>query len=613
MMMVRWWAVFFIAGVFAPCNPVSTFIPILIIVIDQWRDKSLVDLLFFPSTIRESGDQRLQAVRIRDFILISSTGIIVMSAAGSTFIVSDFENRDFKTEKCLKTSLSAYEHGSYVMNPIRLSGNIAGRSISGLRAHFQRRINSPGIDHKTGQILRALLLAERDGIDDGLYEKFRFLGIAHFLALSGLHLGIIAVSVSLILNLICPQRGAREIILFCSLIIYMAVVRYPHSLLRAVSLYAFFRMFRYFGIRSSLEDALIAGSLLLVSINPALLFSKGYQLSFLAVSAISLIAIPFTDRLGRYMPSIKKRKYAGFLISAVTVTVSIQIFTMPVILEYFGRVPLISPAANLLFILPISAILHLGLIHLILPLAVTGYTTAPLLRHISHLLYSMPAFLLKPPQYAILKGQIENTSYCAGLLFLIFFLGKGCRKRKTVLISSLLCFLFSFTAGVLNGRSNQRLMNPDSSWNYTFGKKGITHHIGESRIVVIDRGVSFSTMEKYIRSLWGDGVSKVDVIIITSGTLNGKRGLSLLINRMKPERVYCSPFIEEGISELIGSEVSWKTRIVPVDSTVTLSGRSMKITILPPGQRLRPGVRTDAGSSGIEYLIEYQNIPYDNN
>ncbi|TFG89319.1 MAG: hypothetical protein E4H16_03800 [Candidatus Atribacteria bacterium] len=415
---------------------------------------------------------------------------------------------------------------------------------------------------------------------------------------------MIAVSFSMLLKFLCPLRVMRELILYAILIVYIAIVRYPHSLLRAISLYTSFRIFRYFGIRSSLEDALVAGSLLLISIQPDILFSKGYQLSFLAVSAIALVAVPFTKTIRISMPWIKKRKCAELLISAVTVTVSIQVFTLPVILEYFGRVPLISPAANLLFILPVTVSLHLGLLQVILPSIITGYTVAPVLRHLSLLLSKMPAFLLKSPQPAILKGDIENMSYCAGLLFLIIALGNKCAKRKVIFIFSVLCFLSSFTTGALNGKVNQRLLNSDPGRSRFLDTNGITQYIGENKIVIMEKTVSFSRMERYIRTLWGAGISEIDILIITPGILNSRRGISLLIKRMGTKRVYCSPYIKQHISEMIDNEISWKVEVEAVDSIVTLKESFGTIKIIPPAYRLKPGVRIDAAVSGIKYKIE---------
>ena len=58
---------------------------------------------------------------------------------------------------------------------------------------------------------------------------------------------------------------------------------------------------------------------------------------------------------------------------------------------------------------------------------------------------------------------------------------------------------------------------------------------------------------------------------------------------------------------MIESEISWEVDVEAVDSTIILRESFGKIRIIPPRYRLKPGVRSDAGISGIEYSIEYQN------
>ena len=184
--MVRWWAVFFIVGVFSPCDPILCFIPIFIIAMDQCRGKPLIYLLFFPSLIEKYGDHSLQTARMRDFILISATGIIVMSAAGTSFIVSVSENQSSRIEKDRERSISADKNRSYTSNLIHRCGKIAERPIAAVSSHFHKHINDPGIDIRTRQILRALLMAERDGIDDELYASSKYYAADAFIT-SELH------------------------------------------------------------------------------------------------------------------------------------------------------------------------------------------------------------------------------------------------------------------------------------------------------------------------------------------------------------------------------------------------------------------------------------------
>ncbi len=597
--MIRWWAVFFMAGIFCSCTPVSCFIPIFILAASQSRRRPLSGRLLFPAPAPKYGDNTLICGRIRDFILISVTGTIVMSAANISFAggisgrggIGRSNNREISTPDCRDLA--------DLRELTDRCRKMARAPVDRIRARFVRHIDDPSIDARTNHIMRALLLADRKRIDRRFYEKIRYLGVSHFLALSGLHLGIIAVSASVILNAALRGKGSRDIILFFVLMTYSAVAGHPHSLIRAVSLYAASRIFRCLGIGTSLEDALLAGSLIVISADPSLIFSKGYQLSFLAVSAISVVAIPLIDLLYRYAPLIKRRKFLALPVSAVIVTVSVQIFTLPVVLEYFGRAPLISSLSNITFLLPVSAILHLGLLQVILPLSVARVTTAPALRILTRILESVTDFLLEMPQPGVVKGDIENLGYFAGIALLTACLCKRCGKRKLLFSLSLLFFSFSFSAG----------SGGPGYGNNTIDPEGIATLTGDQRITIIEKSIYFSAMERYVTGLWRSGIHKVEVVIYTPGILWGRSGLDLLVRRMRSDVVYCSPYIAQNITEM-AEKKGWGGIIIsPVDTNLVLSGSFGEITLVAPEKHPVPGARIDSGEAGISFLVENHHSP----
>ncbi|MBN2069862.1 MAG: ComEC/Rec2 family competence protein [Candidatus Krumholzibacteriota bacterium] len=602
--MVRWWAVFFIAGIFFSGSALSAFYFSVLLVIDQFRKKPFTDILFAIDAA--AGPVGIRTRLARDFIIISSTSLIVFSASDTISLFSAAGHtrpeETFRADKVIEAAGSKDTDG-WLENAGTLSG--IERSISRARKILSGRIDHPHLDTKARQLLRTLLLAERRAVEYSLLEEYRFIGISHFLALSGLHLGIITISFSFILRICLRSRPAREIALFTALAAYVVLAGCPHSLLRAFSLFASFRIFRYSGIKCTLDDALITGSFLLLTVKPELILSTGYQLSFMAVSAIAFIAFPALQITERYLPAVMKKNCIKYLFSAVTITISIQIFTLPLILEYFGRIPLISVAANLLLILPVTAILHLGLLLIILPPALSRYTVVPLIGYLSRIMTETPSFLSSVGRHAIIRGSIEPSTFAAGVIFLILSLKKRSGGKKGIVILSIFSFTFSVAAGAMGGRAINPLSSSHGGSSLVKADDGVIECFGEKRMIIIEKKITFRSAERYMTDLWKRGVPAIDIVIYTPGSLADPRGLDLLLRRMKVREIFCSPYLEGTIRPMTRKGSKEDLKVSAVDSFIVLRGNNAMIEIAPPSLfPLKKGERLSVEDSGISFSIK---------
>ncbi len=176
------------------------------------------------------------------------------------------------------------------------------------RARVSRRLASR-LPPETRPIARALLLAERDDVPGAVRARFAEAGLAHLLAISGLHVGLIAAAVMLALApLLGPARaalGAAGLIA-----VYVAMIGAPPSAVRASLLLAGWAGARARGLPARPWDLLAAAALLAVVADPLVLVEPGFQLSFAGFAGLGA-GIDFGRRFGDAMARIGRVRWFG--------------------------------------------------------------------------------------------------------------------------------------------------------------------------------------------------------------------------------------------------------------------------------------------------------------
>lgn len=153
-------------------------------------------------------------------------------------------------------------------------------------------------------IFQAILLGDKSGLSEELRERFQDNGIAHILAVSGLHVSLIGMSVYSALRFWGISYGWAGLGASALLTFYGLVTGFGASVFRAVFMVEVSCLAAYLGRSYDLLSALSLSLILQAWQSPYLLFSAGLQLSYGAVAAIGLE----TERLPE---SGKKEKRAG--------------------------------------------------------------------------------------------------------------------------------------------------------------------------------------------------------------------------------------------------------------------------------------------------------------
>lgn len=183
-------------------------------------------------------------------------------------------------------------------------------------------VNSP-IDGDTAAFLLAVILGERHFLDQGTLESYRSLGVAHVLALSGLHVGVLA---SLFAFLIWPirllphYRGIRVILLLGAVWLYTVVCGMGDSILRAAIMLSVYYLSGLLQRSYYPTNALLLAITIILSVNPSSLFSPGFQLSVAAVFSI-IIFSPIVPK------QLKKHPVRFFLANMLVLPIAAMLGT----------------------------------------------------------------------------------------------------------------------------------------------------------------------------------------------------------------------------------------------------------------------------------------------
>ena len=228
---------------------------------------------------------------------------------------------------------------------------------------------------KSAGFLRAVLFGDRQGLDEDMYDQYRRNGIAHILAISGLHAAVLGLSLYGLLR----KRGlgflASGLISSAFLILYSLLTGSGTGVVRASVMLLLSFLASCLGRTYDLRSAACFAAVVLLLASPHELFQCGFQLSFLAVLAIGG---PAETLLKALFPDRKKAR--GSVGEAVTVSLTVMLVTLPVIAYWFFSVPVYSFLLNLLVIPLMSCILWSGLAALALLMAAAEGPASGMLR-----------------------------------------------------------------------------------------------------------------------------------------------------------------------------------------------------------------------------------------
>lgn len=237
-----------------------------------------------------------------------------------------------------------------------------GLSLYGLAARFNHRMAQTLRDvcgEEAGQLASAVLLGMRDEVPDEEQEQFRRLGIAHILSVSGFHVGVLVALLALLMMPV-KHRRLRMALTLPMLLAYAFLTGGNAPAVRAVLLWALVCWGRIRHKRVLMLYVLCASAMIQLMFAPAQLFSASFQMTYGVMAAICGITAQTAPN------AQKKRGWKGKILSLLSVSAAAQFGVLLPELYWFGRVPLLGIAVNVLLVAGMNVLLLLDWVTLLL-------------------------------------------------------------------------------------------------------------------------------------------------------------------------------------------------------------------------------------------------------
>jgi competence protein ComEC len=241
----------------------------------------------------------------------------------------------------------------------RAAADVRGRARAALVSHV--------LAGPEQALVRAMVLGDRQAVDDDTADAFRAAGTYHVLAISGAQVAFLATLLAFLLRRVgCPPLPTA-VALSLALLFYAELVGGDIPVARATAMAVVVLAGRALDLKADVVNLLALAALLLIAHRPSAVADVGFQLSFAATLGIVVLASRMMARWPRWPLRLE---------AAVAASLSAQLVLLPLLILHFHR---LAPAALLLNLaaVPLSAaVLVTGLL---VPLAaVLAPPVAPL-------------------------------------------------------------------------------------------------------------------------------------------------------------------------------------------------------------------------------------------
>lgn len=336
--------------------------------------------------------------------------------------------------------------------------------ILALRKNWETWLSSAPPKFTTGGgLLAAMILGEREFLTPEQEETFLSAGAMHLFAVSGLHVMIVGLTLDQLLKLLRLPFFRRRLIAIAFVGLYVAVIGFSPSALRAFSIMALYYLASILPRPVKPMPVILSSALLTLVINPAQLYSIGFQLSYSVVISIINFGLPLIELVHNRWPSYSlsieadlsdrqrcqrwlKRKF----VESVCISISATLGSAPLIILHFG---LWTPGAIILnaFLVPIATLVVGCGVVIILTNSFgigffAGFAAYPawllisIMEHLSFAAIQLPGF------YTELRWISPTLAYTALISFLILLIiapKKGAAYSRTLYLGGITIFLLS--------------------------------------------------------------------------------------------------------------------------------------------------------------------------
>ena len=384
----------------------------------------------------------------------------------------------------------------------------------------------------TSVFARALLIGDTSDLDYETKTDFTVSGIRHIVAVSGLHVSILFSLV----NLSSLRKRFLSVLMgFPVLALFAAMTGFTPSVCRACIMSGLMMAASLFNREYDGPTALSFAGLLLLLVNPLVIASVSYQLSFASVAGIFLFSTGIRTWILSLAPGKKAGKLRNYFAVSVSITLGATVMTVPLCALYFGTVSLAAVLTNLL-VLWVIGFLFYGLILLCLlgsfwtgGAVILGKALSVLIRYVLLTAGCIAKFPLSAV-YTRSPYIVFWLVFVYGLLA-VFLLSKNRKPLQLgccAVLGLCLALLASWTEPMLD---DLRFTVLDVGQ----GQCLLLQSEGKNFLVDCGGSTDAAAADAAAETLLSQGISRIDALILTHHDRDHAGGVGNLLSRVEAE------------------------------------------------------------------------------
>ncbi|AJW63744.1 ComEC family competence protein [Elizabethkingia miricola] len=354
----------------------------------------------------------------------------------------------FNYQKYMLRNNVAYQIYSKEEPVASVKNTLLADKVKQIRLDVLQRIDNSSLSTESRDFLKGIILADRTDMDAGVSSDFTKTGLVHFLAISGTHMVIIFWLLMIVLKRSTPLKF-KNIAVIISLIliwVFAVFIDYGSSVVRSCLMLTFYYVMVLLQRKPDLLHSMALSGLIILIADTQQLFDIGFQLSFLAVFGIYWLNRPILNCLPKARNNIH-----DFFLQVVSITLSAQLITLPLILYYFHQFSLVSVIANLV-VVPLSEIIIVFSLLMVFVLNFFGdvfvinFLYDQLIIHLLKIIhfFAQADFLF----FEDIPMSLSEVILLFVLLYLLRFLIKERGNKRVLQFCFVVCFFFLLRLGL---------------------------------------------------------------------------------------------------------------------------------------------------------------------
>jgi len=447
-------------------------------------------------------------------------------------------------------------------------------------------------------LVAALVLARREGLDRDLRDAFAASGVAHLLAISGFHVGVIAALLLGVLRAGGMGRRRAGLAAVVGAAAYVAVIGFPDAACRAVLIMVLVIGSRARGYPSSRWGPLAAAALILLLLDPRRLASAGFQLSFAGAGGLVAWSRPLADTIERAVSTRFGRRPPRAVVTAISAGVAATVATLPVVAWHFERVSLVgipvTLAATPLVSLALPGALATLLLDVVAPEAARFLADGVAL--LLDGLMGMATHAARPTWATTFTGRTTVVACLVGVLLATLLArrpGVGARARRALVSIYCVAALLAWPTLVAVGHRGDFEL-----WMIDVGQgDAIALRTPRGRWMLVDAGPPAegdSRGHPVVRALRSRGIRRLAALVITHPHADHFGGASAVLEHFEVDQVL-DPVLavgSSGYADVLDAAQKAGVPWIPAraGATVTIDGVSVR-TLHPTDSAMVEEVR----------------------